>query len=260
MWPSARTLPQFGKKISMIRPVVHTSQGMTVAGGGPITAARLGRALARAPDLVAADGGADRLLALGVEPQAVVGDMDSISPQAKARLEGRLHEVGEQSTTDFDKVLRSVHAPFALALGFAGGRMDHGLAVMHGLARHAIAPQGGWPVLVLGPRDLAFHAPPGRTLSLALRQGDPFSLFPLDAVQGESRGLEWPINGLNFSPAGLIGTSNRVTEGQVELRIDAPGMLVILPLARLDAALSALVPGYVAPPSARGRSRKAPMR
>lgn len=244
----------------MNRPILESASGLTVAGGGAISAAGLARARARAPVLVAADGGADRLLALGTEPQAVIGDMDSISAPARARLAGRIHELPEQATTDFDKVLRSVSAPFALALGFAGGRMDHGLAVMHGLVRHGIAGQGGWPVLVLGTRDFAFHAPPGQLLRLDMCRGDPFSLFPLDRVCGESRGLDWPISGLGFSPAGQIGTSNRVTEGPVELRIDQPGMLVILPIARLDAALSALVPGYAAPPSARGRSHKAPMR
>lgn len=234
-------------------PIVQSRQGLTIAGGGPFSTAALKRALARGPDLVAADGGADRLLALGARPKAVIGDMDSISHAARASLGDTIHEIGEQATTDFDKVLRSVQGPFALALGFAGGRMDHGLAVLHGLVQHGVAEGGGWPVLVLGPKDLAFHAPPGREIVLKMRPGDPLSLFPLDRVQGESQGLEWPIKGLQFSPTGQIGTSNRVTGREVRLRIDGPGMLVIVPLARLDAALTALVPGYAAPQSSRGR-------
>ncbi|MFT4149884.1 MAG: thiamine diphosphokinase [Paracoccaceae bacterium] len=226
----------------MKQAIVQSRKGVTIAGGGPFSARLLSRALLRAPCLVAADGGADRLLSLGEEPAAVIGDMDSISPAARQRLAGRLHEIGEQTTTDFDKVLQSVEAPFALALGFAGGRMDHGLAVMHGLVR-----QGGFPVLVLGPKDLAFHAPPGREMALHLQPGDPLSLFPLDGVTGESTGLEWPVKGLDFHPARVIGTSNRVTAPEVRLRFDGPGMLVILPLARLDAAISGLVPRYLRP-------------
>lgn len=228
----------------MNSPIVQYQDPVTIAGGGPFSPSVLDRALRRAPNLVAADGGADRLLSLGQEPLAVLGDMDSISDSARARLADRLHEITEQSTTDFDKVLRSVTAPFALALGFAGGRMDHGLAVMHGLTRHR-----DFPVFVIGAKDLAFHAPAGQDVHLQLRRGDPVSLFPLDAVQGQSDGLEWPIAGLNFHPARQIGTSNRATDAAVRLRFDGPGMLVILPLSRLDAAISALVPPYLRPQS-----------
>lgn len=221
----------------MNTPLVQARTGITIVGGGPVSRPQLTRALSRAPVLVAADGGADRLLALGHEPQVVIGDMDSISDPARARLADRLHPLPEQATTDFDKTLRSVSSPFVLALGFAGGRMDHGLAVMHGLvARPEVA------AIVLGPKDLAFHAPPGRALRLRLRPGEPLSLFPMAPVTGESEGLEWPISGLNFSPAGQIGTSNRVTAPEVRLRFDGAGMLVILPLRRLDAAISALAP------------------
>jgi thiamine pyrophosphokinase len=233
--------------------IIKTTQGVTLVGGGRISGRLLDRSLAIAPELLAADAGADRLLALGHEPRAVIGDLDSISSAAKLRLADRLHPIPEQATTDFDKALRSIRAAFALALGFAGGRSDHVLAVMNGLVRHAVAPGGGWPILVLGGRDLIFHAPPGRDLVLRMRRGDRFSLFPLAELGGGSVGLEWPIAGLRFSPCGQIGTSNRVIAPEVRLRLDGPGMLVILPINRLSAALEALVPGFAASPAAHGR-------
>ncbi len=140
----------------------------------------------------------------------------------------------EQMTTDFDKALRSVDAPFTLALGFAGARIDHGLAVLNSLVRHPDRR-----CLVIGPRDVVFHAP--ARLQLALRRGDRFSLFPMAPVTAESTGLDWPTGGIAFAPHGMIGTSNRVTEGPVTLAMDGPGMLVILPRTRLDAALTALL-------------------
>lgn len=217
----------------MNHPIVESSEGVTLVGGGPVTAALMRLALARAPRIVGADGGADRILALGHEPEAVVGDFDSISPAARARLAGRLFPVAEQVTTDFDKALRSIRAPFVLALGFAGARMDHGLAVLTGLAAHP-----DQVCLVLGPQDVVFLAPP--QMDLALRPGDRLSLYPLARVTGRSQGLEWPIDGLTFAPDGMIGTSNRVTAPEVRIEMDAPGMLAILPRNRLDAALTAL--------------------
>jgi thiamine pyrophosphokinase len=221
--------------ITMNAPIVQSTDGVTLVGGGPVSKAELRLATARAPRILAADGGADRALAAGYTPEAVVGDFDSISDRAKATLgAARLFPIREQMTTDFDKALRSVDAPFTLALGFTGARVDHGLAVFNSLVRH-----GDRRCLVIGPRDVIFHAPP--RLTLTLKHGDRLSLFPMAPVTGRSTGLEWPIDGLAFAPAGLIGTSNRVTASIVQLDMDGPGMLVILPRARLDAALRSLL-------------------
>jgi thiamine pyrophosphokinase len=218
----------------MKSPIVQSLQGITLAGGGPFGRRDLDLCLKRAPVAVAADGGADRLLRLGTVPQAVIGDFDSISTAARARIPKEdQYLVAEQSTTDFDKALRLIAAPFVLALGFAGARLDHGLAAMHTLVSHADRR-----CILIGPRDLVFAAP--ARIALLLAPGEPLSLFPMAPVTGRSEGLEWPIAGLDFSPAGQIGTSNRVVGRRVVLEFDAPGMLLILPRHRLDAAIRAL--------------------
>ncbi len=229
----------------MNHSIVESSVGVTLVGGGPVSAALLRLALARAPRLVGADGGADRILALGHEPEAVVGDLDSITPAARTRLAGRLFPLTEQVTTDFDKALRSIQAPFVLAVGFAGARMDHGLAVLTGLAAHPDRV-----CLLLGPQDVVFLAPPRMVLDLT--PGDRLSLYPMARATGRSQGLEWPIDGLTFAPDGMIGTSNRVIAPAVEVEMDAPSMLAILPRNRLDAVLRALrsAPRWPARPSA----------
>jgi thiamine pyrophosphokinase len=214
--------------------IVQSTAGVTLAGGGRFSLKLLELARSLAPRLVAADGGADRLLRFGVEPEAVIGDFDSISPGARVRLAGRLFPVGEQETTDFDKALRGIVAPFVLGLGFAGARLDHGLAVLNGLVA-----QPERRCLILGTRDVTFLAP--RSLALDLPAGSRLSLFPMGRVAGESEGLKWPIQGLDFAPWGRIGTSNEVV-GPVRLRFDADLMLVILPLSALVAALDGLLP------------------
>lgn len=213
--------------------IVQSTSGVTLAGGGGFSLKLLALARALAPRVVAADGGADRLLRLGVEPEAVIGDLDSISTAAKVRLAGRLFPIREQVTTDFDKALRSIHAPFVLGLGFAGARLDHGLAVLNALVR-----QSDKRCLVLSPQDVTFLAPPD--LALTLPVGTRLSLFPMGAVGGESEGLRWPVNGLRFAPDGMIGTSNEVSDARVRLRFDADRMLVILPLRQLPAVLRGL--------------------
>ena len=217
----------------MKQPIVESSQGITLVGGAPVGRALFRMAIKRAPVLVAADSGADHCLAHGHEPQAVIGDMDSLSPIAQARLAARIHKIAEQDSTDFDKALRSIRAPFVLALGFTGARVDHELAAMNTLVRHDL------PILLLGRDDILFHLPRHITLNLPL--GERFSLFPMADVEGRSEGLEWPIDGLRLSPAGRVGTSNRVSQAPVRLSLSGRGMLCILPRARLDQALAALV-------------------
>jgi thiamine pyrophosphokinase len=218
----------------MESPIVQSTHGITLAGGGPFSARDLRLALARAPLAVAADSGADRLLRLGVMPAAVIGDMDSILPATRAAIPSEnQHFVAEQASTDFDKALRLIEAPLVLALGFAGARLDHGLA-----AFHTLIARSERRCILIGPQDVAFAAPP--RLELDLGSGEPLSLFPMAPVTGTSTGLEWPIAGLSFAPDGMIGTSNRVVARRVVLEFDRRGMLVILPRRRLDAAIRAL--------------------
>ena len=104
-------------------------QPVTLIGGAPVPRADLDAALALAPVLAAADGGADAALANGLVPQAVWGDFDSISPQARAAIPTEnLHRIAEQDSTDFEKCLSRIDAPLVIAVGFSqlgSGQMRH---------------------------------------------------------------------------------------------------------------------------------------
>ncbi len=166
-------------------------------------------------------------------PDAVIGDLDSISDAGRAQIdENRLHYIAEQDSTDFAKCLRSVDAPAILAVGFSGGRLDHQLAACTTLVQFA-----GKTVFMLSDEDICFAAP--QLLALDLPVGTRLSLFPMGEVRGTSTGLHYPIDGLCLSPSGMVGTSNTVT-GPVRLTFDAPDMLVILPLDQLEAVLNQL--------------------
>ena len=211
--------------------IVTAAQGVTLIGGGAVTADDLALALPRAPVVVSADGGADTALAHGLMPAAVIGDFDSISAQARAAIPAdRQHPIAEQDSTDFAKCLARVAAPFFLGVGFSGPRLDHALSALTVLVGE---PR---PVVLIGGEDIAFAAPPD--LALDLPPGSRVSLWPLGAVSGRSEGLEWPIDGLRLAPDGRTSTSNRAT-GPVRLRLSGPAV-VILPRAALGAALVAL--------------------
>lgn len=225
--------------------IVQAPGPVTLLGGAALSGDDLTIALTLAPHLVAADGGADLALAQGITPLAVIGDMDSLSPEAARAFADRLHRVEEQESTDFDKALTRIDAPVVLALGFAGGRLDHELAALHSLVLRADRP-----CILLGPSTLAFHAPP--RLAMPLAPGTLVSLFPFAPVRVRSTGLRWPTDHLLFAPDRRIGTSNEAA-GDVTLTPSAPGLLVILPRSCLAPATRALAHAPRWPSPAPGR-------
>ncbi|APG47644.1 thiamine diphosphokinase [Phaeobacter porticola] len=214
--------------------IVERLKPVTLVGAGAIDPGDLEMSLALAPTLVAADGGARVALEGGHSPVAVIGDLDSLAPDVQAELPPNvLHHVTEQTTTDFDKALRMIAAPVVLGVGFLGGRLDHQLAAFNTL----VQPHPS-PCVLLGPQEVVFHL--RGEVGLSLDAGELVSLFPMQPVTGWSEGLEWPIKGLHLDPMARIGTSNRAT-GPVRLRADGPGMLVLLPRARLGMVVAALM-------------------
>ena len=217
----------------MTAPIVNAELPIVLVGAGQCEPEDIETARDFGSLIVAADGGAELVLSSGILPDAVIGDLDSLSGAARRKIPpDRLHPVAEQETTDFDKCLRLVEAPLVIALGVAGPRLDHALAAFNSMVRHSKKR-----VVVLGRRDLVFHAP--SYIELDVPSGTRLSLFPMAAVTGRSEGLRWPIDGIEFAPGGRIGTSN-VATGPVRLSFDGPGMLVILPRQMLSSAVAAL--------------------
>lgn len=213
--------------------IVSSPRPVTLLGGARINHDVLTTTLSLAPTLVAVDGGANGLVGTSLRPDAVIGDLDSLSDAARAAFAGRIHEVAEQETTDFDKALRNVAAPLVIALGVSGGRLDHELAGLNVLIRHPHRR-----CIAVGRETLTFLCPPAIRLDLAT--GTLVSLFPMSETRVRSSGLRWPTEGLRLSPAGRIGTSNAAT-GPVMLEPDVPGLLVILPSTALKLAAEAMI-------------------
>ncbi len=219
---------------------VQFDTGVTLVGAGFPNAPDIAASMALAPNLVAADGGANSCIAAGVEPCAVIGDLDSIADETRTALpQSRIIEYADQDITDFEKSLRLIDAPFVIATGFTEGRLDHTLAVLSVLAR-CVGP----PALVLGSEDVSFAAP--RQLAIDLPEGTRFSLFPMAPVTGESAGLRWPIDGLTLDPLGRLGTSNQAS-GRVRIDFDSPGCITLIPRVHLSLAVAALTGPAPAP-------------
>jgi len=217
-------------------PRFRFGRGVTLIGGGAPERAAFDLAVTRAPHVVAADGGANALRDWGIDPEAIIGDMDSVRELEdwRARPGVSVAHVAEQDSTDLEKCLAATEAPFFLGVGLMGRRFDHSLAALHALLR--------WPerrVVLLSEEDAVFMAPEHWQADLA--PGARVSFFPLLPVRGlGSSGLRWPIEGLDFAPGQRIGTSNAASAARVSARFAGPGMVAMVEPRFLDAVLDSL--------------------
>ena len=104
---------------------------VVASGPGPVVE------LPATPTVVAADGGLDRALSLGLEVDVVVGDLDSVSPGALAAAEAAgarvLAHPARKDATDLELALDEALALGArrvLVVASAGGRLDHLLSAL----------------------------------------------------------------------------------------------------------------------------------
>jgi thiamine pyrophosphokinase len=153
--------------------------------------------------LIAVDGGANRLLARGIKPDAIIGDMDSLDKSGKLDSGIKLIELSEQESTDFEKSLYTIDAPLFLALGFTGNRLDHTLATLHAMVEY----HGSKKIYLLGKKDISFVQ--SGNFKLAAIPGQALSIFPFGPIRfSSSAGLVFPLNGLELAIGTKIGTSN----------------------------------------------------
>ena len=169
--------------------------------------------------IIGADGGADAALDAEVEPDAVIGDMDSLShPDEWEKRRTVLVRLTEQETTDFEKCLYSTSAPVTVALGMTGKRFDHTLAALDAVARYGAERR----IILVDEKDIAISfSGPFRFFAEA---GERISVHPLSKVEfARSEGLYYPLDGLTLAPGVGTGTSNKALGGDVAI-VPKPGV------------------------------------
>lgn len=202
-----------------------------LVGNGPVEEAMVALALHHCGAVVAADGGAESAVDLGLELAAIIGDMDSCPVDFPVNSKTQIIEINDQSTTDFEKCLDVIEAPIIIGVGFLGGRLDHELAALNTLAG---SPQN---VVLIGEEDLVFKLRPHSELTLPL--GTRISIFPYGTGEGIiSNGLAWPLTGQPLAPDGAVSISNRTVAKDIEIWAKDTPLLCVLPRTYLPAALN----------------------
>lgn len=174
--------------------------------------------------LVCCDGAVNQLLRHTDRlPDAVVGDLDSLSHSLIARLEGRIHQVAEQDTNDLTKTMHYVSQTLGLRsvvlLGASGGREDHALGNLALLPTYAplldelvmLTDHGHFRLIV-------------SSATMSTRIGQQVSVFSFDAMPISLEGVHWPLHH-QVLPQLWCGTLNRADATLI--RIDTASPLLV---------------------------------
>lgn len=209
---------------------------VVVVGGGLPAPGLLARLPEGAP-VVAADSGLDTALALGLHADVVVGDMDSVTPEALAAAEAAgarvVRHPSDKDETDLALALGEAEDLLGgrgrlVVVGGVEGRLDHLLAEVLALAdRRWSALQveaviGGAVVHVL-------HGPAERELPSA-EVGALVTLLPAggQATGVRTRGLRFPLAGEVLHAGTTRGVSNVVDDPNPAVAIDEGTLLAII--------------------------------
>ena len=151
--------------------------------------------LQEAERIVCCDGAAQALLAYGIAPTVVIGDLDSLHDNVKDRLCGRIIQVNEQDTNDLNKAFRYCVSQGWLditILGATGKREDHTLGNISLLADFAKQA----PAIRM-VTDYGCFLPMLTSGTIICTPGQQVSIFALDPdTPIVSHGLKYPLNGL----------------------------------------------------------------
>ena len=182
--------------------------------------------------LVCVDGGLRHLDALELQPEMIIGDMDSISKERFKQLESSVEFIrfaSEKNETDLELALAwacKQRFDEVLLLGLSGGRVDHSLANLHLMA--AVA----WPFKLSAWVDgQHLHLLQGESsIDLAKLTGATLSLIPLggDADGITTLGLKYPLDKESLKLGSPRGISNIVELTDAAVQLESGQLLVVI--------------------------------
>jgi thiamine pyrophosphokinase len=204
-----------------------------VVTGGDSPPAEVAAHLAGASCVIAADSGLDHARRLGLTIDLVVGDLDSVDPDALAATERAGTRVqrhpAEKDATDLELALDAALACGAsrvTVVGGYGGRLDHFLANALCLAsrRYADISIDAWigDAHVMVVRDqVDLRGPPGSLVTL----------LPVSGASGgiTTTGLRYPLADEELAPGTSRGVSNQLLGTEASVAVTSGVLLAIQP-------------------------------
>ena len=167
------------------------------AGDYPVAEAPL-RALREADVRICCDSATETLVAHGLVPDHIVGDLDSLSQAFRTRYADRITHIAEQDDNDLTKAFRlacSLNPGRITIVGATGRREDHTLGNVSLLLDYVRA--ASCPVVIL--TDYGRFEAITDTATLSAFPGQQISIFAFDnTLRIQSAGLKYPTGQVRF--------------------------------------------------------------
>jgi thiamine pyrophosphokinase len=175
---------------------------------------------------VAADSGFDLAGRLDLEPDMLVGDLDSITPSKrlrefpKARIRRYPRHKDESDAEIGLRLFWEMGIERAVVAGGGGGRLDHLLALV------ALFEREKRPSAWYTAREEVLVVEGTHTVSEC--KGQTVSFFPLGgfASRMSSAGLRWPLDGLEWE-RGDVGLSNVFERDRCSISVGRGRLLMV---------------------------------
>lgn len=187
--------------------------------------------------IICADGGTQHALALGLTPDVVIGDLDSLEPAVQAELQaaGVRFETFpvRKDETDLELAIGLAIAEGAAAIDLVavlGGRLDQTLANLMLLTRPEWAKV---KLRAIEEAEIAWPARGGEIVTITGAPGDTLSLVPLSPqVTGVTlTGVEWPLHQATLRQGSTLTISNVMSASTARLHLEAGLVLIIQQLS-----------------------------
>jgi thiamine pyrophosphokinase len=184
--------------------------------------------------VIGADGGAAHAVALGWQPDLVIGDLDSLAPRDADRLARAGVPIErwpvEKDQSDLElalgAALRRSPGPVTILGALGGPRLDHALAAVWLLALPAARGRG--VMLLDATSRVRLLRGPG-AIELKGRAGDLVTLLPFGApARGVgTTGLAYRLDGATLAFGPSRGLSNVRTGADAAITLDQGRLLIV---------------------------------
>ena len=208
-------------------------RAIIIAGGRFPEGDQWRRWLRKGDVILGADGGAAQAAAVGLLPDLIVGDMDSLPEEEQAALAARgcRFVVHPRAKDETDLELALTYAAELgcreiIILGALGGRLDHTVANVLLLALPGLA---GIRVRIVDGDQEALLVRSGEVVTLEGHLGDLVSLLPLGGdVHGvTTTGLVWALEDEALRFGLSRGVSNEMTADAARIEVQVGTLLVV---------------------------------
>ncbi len=177
---------------------------------------------------VATDGAIQKSIQLGVIPDFVLGDFDSIDNQLAKNLNVNFVSTPDQNFTDFEKALTFIQEKGfkeAHVYGASGGEQDHFI----GNLSAALAWKSRMSLTFFDTYGKYYFLKKSQQNSIANVKGKTISLVPLPyAKQVSTSGLEFPLQKEDLNFGKRIGTRNFAIESEIGIHFTEGDLLIFI--------------------------------